>query len=198
MPRLTLIGDVHGLLDRYAAIVRGLDGPSIQVGDLGFGKEHTWHGKHIDPELHKVCFGNHDDPAFLDHPHSTGDFRHFPAWDLLTIRGAFSIDRAMRIEGRDWWPDEELSYARFQECVDLIARTHPAVIVSHDAPASVVKQFFGYEGRSITNAGLQACFEVHQPKLWVFGHHHAHRDVVVNGTRFVCLDELETFVLGSS
>jgi Icc-related predicted phosphoesterase len=42
---------------------------------------------------------------------------------------------------------------------------------------------------------LHMMFQEHQPKLWVFGHHHQSKDVQINGTRFVCLNELETMTL---
>jgi hypothetical protein len=34
-------------------------------------------------------------------------------------------------------------------------------------------------------------WETHQPELWIFGHRHVPFDQVANGTRFVCLAELE-------
>jgi hypothetical protein len=32
-------------------------------------------------------------------------------------------------------------------------------------------------------------FELHQPKLWVFGHYHTDYDEVIQGTRFVCVNK---------
>lgn len=48
-------------------------------------------------------------------------------------------------------------------------------------------------GKSQTRTMLQKMFEEHKPELWIFGHHHKSKDEVINGTRFICLDELETF-----
>ena len=44
---------------------------------------------------------------------------------------------------------------------------------------------------SRTRQAFQAMFEAHQPDLWVFGHWHHSFDGVLDGTRFVCLNELE-------
>lgn len=34
--------------------------------------------------------------------------------------------------------------------------------------------------------------EIHRPKVWVFGHYHIDKDFELNGTRFICLNELST------
>jgi hypothetical protein len=39
---------------------------------------------------------------------------------------------------------------------------------------------------------LEELFNIHKPELWVFGHYHVSRTVEEQGTRFVCLNELET------
>lgn len=44
---------------------------------------------------------------------------------------------------------------------------------------------------NITSDGLQAMFEIHQPDIWIFGHHHKSIDTIVNGTRFICLKEAD-------
>lgn len=33
-------------------------------------------------------------------------------------------------------------------------------------------------------------FEMHQPRIWLFGHWHFDFDGVIDGTRFICLGEL--------
>jgi Icc-related predicted phosphoesterase len=70
-------------------------------------------------------------------------------------------------------------------------------MVTHECPESVAHQLFGVEGKlkfdfpSRTRQAFQSMFEMHQPEVWVFGHWHESRDVVISGTRFVCLAELE-------
>ena len=68
-------------------------------------------------------------------------------------------------------------------------------MITHDCPHEARKQLFGIDEKSITTNGLQAMFESHQPDLWVFGHHHKSKNELINGTRFICLTELETMVI---
>jgi len=42
---------------------------------------------------------------------------------------------------------------------------------------------------TLASNGLQIMFDMHRPKLWVFGHY------VIKGTRFVCLNELKTITI---
>lgn len=191
---ITIIGDVHGKKERYASIVRNYHGSTIQVGDFGFHDDHAWHLKHIDSRKHMICFGNHDDYAYLGKAHSTGDFRYFPEWRLMTIRGAASTDKHFRQNGK-WWECEELTDDEFAACLKLFKRVKPLVVVSHDAPWSVAEKVYNRKYPSRTNLGLQACLDSWAPKLWVHGHHHVHVDRIIRGTRFVCLRELETFPL---
>lgn len=190
------IGDVHGKIDAYHKILQKHKTElSIQVGDFGFKVQHQWHIKNIDSSQHKICFGNHDDPNFRHSPHSYGDWHYDPIWELMTIRGAFSIDRIHRTENKDWWANEELTYSEMQQALDCYIENKPLTVVSHDCPHEVRERLFGVSDKSITSNGLQQMFESHQPALWIFGHWHRSVNEVINGTRFICLAELETFKL---
>lgn len=39
---------------------------------------------------------------------------------------------------------------------------------------------------------LQKMLEIHAPKVWVFGHYHKDWQSNIEGTKFVCLNELCT------
>jgi len=189
---ILVIGDCHAKIAAYFSIVKDYD-RTIQVGDFGFAPAHNWHLNTLDPTKHKVNFGNHDDPAFLKSPHSCGDFSFFG--DIMTIRGAYSIDKAWRIEGFSWWTEEEMNYEEMQKCIDVYLEAKPRVIVSHDCPETTRKIMFNIQNKTKTSTGLEHMFSMHQPKLWIFGHHHVSRDVVINKTRFICLNELEPFLI---
>lgn len=196
---MLVIGDVHGKIDAYNAIVKDCGTKTVQIGDFGFQKHHDWHLKNLNSTTHKVLFGNHDFYPYLHKPHClTSSFMKHPNLSLLFIRGAYSIDKHLRTEGIDWFDNEEISYSDFDLLLQLIEVWKPQVIVSHDCPKIVYEMFFDIHDKSRTNQGLQACFEVHQPELWIFGHHHKSKDEFINGTRFVCLRELEIFDLQSS
>lgn len=190
---MTIIGDVHGLVDRYWKILQKLKGPSVQLGDFGFREQHEWHRKHVDARKHRVLFGNHDHYPMLHAPHSLGN------WHLengvLYLRGARSIDREHRIEGQDWWPEEELTYAEGGALLDWLPAQEVRAVVSHDCPQYVMEALFGHREKSRTGQLLDAVWKMARPQLWVFGHHHQSRSEELDGTRFRCLAELEVLEL---
>ena len=190
---LIAVGDVHCKINAYHDIIKKYDCDSMQVGDFGFDIEHQWHLDNVDNSKHKVNFGNHDDYNFLNKPHSLGDFSYIEKYNLLSVRGAFSVDQYKRTEGIDWFRNEELDYNEMNLAIDLCELKKPKIIISHDCPHEVRKHLFGIHEKSITSNGLQGMFEVHQPDIWIFGHHHKKKNEIINGTRFICLAELEIF-----
>jgi hypothetical protein len=74
------------------------------------------------------------------------------------------------------------------------SRIKPRVVISHDCP------FQCYTAGVLTNPHkinpsltvqmLTAAFFEHQPEVWLFGHHHNNWEKEINGTHFICLDEL--------
>ncbi len=225
---MLIIGDVHGKTSRYHDIVKGAD-RSIQVGDFGFEHEHRWHLANIDPEKHKVVFGNHDFYPLVNAPHSLGDFAVLDG-GIMTIRGAKTLDKSgmkdvlimkkdgtpqldddgnvmmrkefyRRTEGVDIFEfDEQLSRQRSYDVLDAFIHNKPSVVITHDCPTVVRQEIMDRLERPILNKTstdqlLQGCFQQHQPKLWLFGHYHVNLQIDMEGTRFVCLAELQTFHL---
>lgn len=192
---LLIIGDVHGKVNGYNKLIQKHKGLSIQVGDFGFKKEHEWHLKNIDFTQHKICFGNHDDYSFFREPHSLNNFSFWAQSELMTIRGAYSIDKHLRTKNVSWWENEEMDMEEMQQTVDHYTFNKPKIVISHDCPNIVRKQLFGINEKSITTNGMQVMFDTHKPDLWIFGHHHKNINEVIEGTRFVCLAELSTMLL---
>lgn len=190
---MLIIGDVHGKTDEYKKIIFNYNKPTIQLGDFGFRRHHQWHTDNIDSTKHKINFGNHDDTTFLKYPHSLGNYSYDEASGIFTMRGAFSVDRINRTEGVDWFADEELNYAEILEAVDCYNANKPKIVVTHDCPHEIRRMLFGIEQKSITCNGLQSMFESHKPDLWFFGHHHQSLTKTILGTKFICLNELETY-----
>lgn len=190
---MLIIGDVHGNINEYYRLIQKLKGKtsSICVGDFGFKKEHDWFLKNIDYTQHLINFGNHDYLPYIDHPHSCGRYSMYK--EIMTISGAESIDKELRVEGKSWWADEEMNYDQWKQCIEHYEFNKPKIVISHECPQSIRHTLFGFHQKSITTNGLQQCFEIHQPELWIFGHYHESKNVVINGTRFICLGELETF-----
>jgi predicted phosphodiesterase len=190
-----IIGDVHGKIDQYRKILKKHKSfSSIQVGDFGFQKEHDWHMKNINGNQHKINFGNHDYYPYLFEKHSLENYSLINN-EIMTIRGAFSIDKVYRTEGLDWFANEELNYGDMQAAIDFYEINKPRIVISHDCPHNIRNLLFGIEAKSITTNGLQIMLEIHKPDLWIFGHHHISVNEMIGGTRFRCLAELETMEL---
>lgn len=191
-----LIGDVHGKVDKYFDILENQNSENlhtIQVGDFGFKMHHDKLVDTVDINTHKILFGNHDFYPYKHKKHSLGD------WGLLKdtlstffIRGAHSIDWKLRTPNFDWFYDEQLSFKEFNNCLDDYKEIKPKIVISHECPIDCIKKIHGdYRFANATSNFLQEIFELHQPDLWIFGHHHISTDIEINGTRFICLAELE-------
>lgn len=205
MTKTRFIGDVHGLKNELALVLHNVpdDVTSVvQVGDMcvGFGQGDYWH-ESLEDMLKSVngrfIRGNHDNPA---------ECKQMSTWikdglvenGTMYIGGAWSIDYQWRTLGYDLWDDEELSYDKFTQLASVYEISKPRVMVTHDCPLSVSselfiktgKSFSGQQFRTRTGAALDSMFSIHQPKLWIFGHWHCDADEVINGTRFICLNEM--------
>lgn len=204
--KILFIGDVHGAIQEYLDLLQKAHlkhDESFQVGDLGYKTVYEkWALK--SPESAHVLRGNHDYP--FQHPRVfLKDFsKEYHGTRLFGIPGARSIDRNLLTPGITYFEDEQLSYAEMLNAVDNYTQYAPHIMISHDCPTEIRSDYFnvhpngrtlnGDSNKTITDAALQQCFETHQPDIWLFGHHHKKLDVVVNGTRFICLPPLEYFM----
>jgi predicted phosphodiesterase len=190
-----LIGDIHGDIATYLSILKKIEeqepgAKSIQIGDMGVGLPRSEFLPYN--ENHRWFRGNHDNPQVShQHPGHLGDFG---VWnDVFYVAGAWSIDKDQRTPMHDWWPDEELSWEQWNQCIELYNAVKPKIVVSHDCPTTVAFDLFKKNDRDNTKMGLQALFDIHQPDLWVFGHWHISVRKRTMGTRFVCLAPLGSF-----
>lgn len=187
---IRFIGDIHGQWTAYRRMIANINYPTVQVGDFGLGFP-GWQKTDPQkfPENNYFLRGNHDNPEIArHHPNYLGEFGYNEKLDVFFISGAYSIDYAWRTEGLTWWRDEELSYEQFQQCIDLYTKIKPKIVVSHDCPKWMQKQLISHHDEtSRTNSALQEMFEIHQPEMWIFGHHHKNFQVRSNGTLFVCI-----------
>lgn len=203
---MRFIGDVHGKFRQYKKLL-AQGGPTIQVGDLGLGFRRV--GGYRDGSFttnppharmvaggHRFIRGNHDNPSVC-RQHSQCIQDGTIEDGVMFVGGAVSVDKEWRQPGYNWWEDEELSYRELSIVVDTYARNKPRVMVTHDCPEEIASVMCAHSGRkkldwpSRTRDALQAMLCMHSPKLWVFGHWHFSFDATANGTRFVCLAELE-------
>ena len=216
---MRIIGDVHGDMDSYLNIASEAD-MSIQIGDLGFDYSRL---KRLNPKKHKFIGGNHDNyDLYEDCPNSMGD------WGLINekmhlkrkekfwfMRGAFSINASDLIHEfadtgvLNWWKEEELTDVQLDDAVFNYRVHKPDVVITHDCPTVIRDTFddvdlihstwdFDLDWYSRTQSALQVMWNFHKPKLWVFGHWHRLCNEVIDGTRFICLNELEYMDLPQS
>ena len=211
MTTYRLIGDIHRKWASYIRIIEKSEYPTIQLGDFGWGFADQYtnplilqNAKQLEDVMsqgdHKYIRGNHDNPdACRLHNYCIEDGTYDEKYGVFYLGGAFSIDRACRTHGIDWWPDEELDYYQMLQMYDKYMDLKPRVMLTHDGPRGVMKKLFNFCDKlsqpSITEHGLQRMFEEHKPELWIFGHWHLSRDNIIDGTRFVCLAETEHCVV---
>lgn len=189
---MLIIGDTHGKVKEYYKLIQNQT-ESIQLGDFGFKSSYEWYLNNVDISKHKIVMGNHDDYNYIDY--TLGNWSYVN--NIFTIRGANSIDKSKRIEGVDWFNKEELNYFEANEVMDNYEKVKPSIVVSHDCPAIIAELFFNfpkndYNYKTFTRSFLDGIFEIHKPDLWIFAHHHSSRNEIVDTTRFICLNELET------
>lgn len=200
---MRIIGDVHGKIEEYIRVLPSA-GDSLQVGDMGLGFGCV-------PELdsrHKFLRGNHDSPnAARAHKNYLGDFGYDKTMRMFCLSGAFSIDYAWRQrynmtadeDHKVWWADEELNLLQLDHAVELYKQVRPALVVTHDCPTSAATHLLdelvvGFRPekkvRTRTGGALDRMFAFHQPRYWIFGHYHIDSRFDLNGTTFMCLNEL--------
>jgi calcineurin-like phosphoesterase family protein len=200
---MRFIGDVHGHIGPYLELLQDCD-ESIQVGDLGMGfltgrKEAALDSLWEDSaDVHRFIRGNHDDPGRCkESPGWIKDGTYDPNTGMMLVGGALSIDKDFRTPGVSWWHDEELSSQEFYRVEQIYITKLPRIMVTHDAPDKVTdvlfKDFKSHSFPSRTSVTFQDMFEFHQPDIWIFGHWHQSAAMVIDGTQFICLAELETF-----
>lgn len=195
-----LLGDCHGMIDRYERIIKNLEGDGIQsilLGELGFQKEHNWFiNSPYSTKNHKILFGNHDYFPYLNLSYSLGRFKNLPEYKMFAIAGGYSIDQQRRIEGLSWFREEEMNITEEMNCFKAYKKAKPEIVITHDGPMSAIDEIFNYSYKFPNGQRTNMYFEnllcYHRPRVWIFAHHHESRDKVIGNTRFICLDELET------
>lgn len=203
-----VIGDVHGHFDDLVnMVIDRSDDRFIQIGDLGVGFGPR---KAVLPPNTTWIRGNHDNPSeSRNHPRYLGEFGVTDD-GIFFVSGAATpeFDRVRRIEGRDWWRDEELSYAQLSEAIELYKQTKPSIVIAHDAPLCLYRGLLGavkvwhpgagndlYE--NTTAKALNEMFFAHQPDLWYFGHWHISWAMKFQKTWFRCVNIKEMVEIGT-
>jgi hypothetical protein len=195
--RIGIVGDVHAKFGRYFDLLDSQKfDMSFQVGDFGIG-----FGKDPDPKDLKIdqsyfIRGNHDNPdaceKYGDRFIRDGEIKKIGTKKFMFIGGAWSIDHASRTPFVDWWPNEEISYTDAMRITEIYENEKPDILITHDCPSSIYREFFNYKGNSFTSNFFEFLMNNdHKPEKWFFGHHHISKGGNVLGIEFQCLKELE-------
>ena len=112
--------------------------------------------------------------------------------EIFFCRGERSSDKADHSEGVDWFAEEELTNDRLTEAIAHYRATRPQFVVTHTAPTSLYRQIAPGSTwmPSRTSEALQRMLDWHRPLYWLFGHFHIGWGKKIQGTLFLCLDEL--------
>jgi hypothetical protein len=186
------IGDVHGRFRQYKRIISKCRN-SIQVGDMGLGFRNPYTDAWCENPPYDVMRsgghlfirGNHDNPNVCRN-HSQWIRDGTVEGDVMFIGGATSIDKAHRIDGYSWWPDEELSRDEMDRLIGVYEQKKPRAMVTHECPewlpGAMGCELIKLGQASNTRAAFATIWELHRPELWIFGHWHLSFDKVLNGT----------------
>jgi predicted phosphodiesterase len=197
---ITLVGDIHGKYKRMHEIIREKNKHEyiVALGDVGFDFSTL---DNVDPDKFKIVGGNHDNyDKIINIPHYLGDYGYttLNGISFYFYRGAYSIDRQYRTIGIDWWEDEQNNIETFMKARELYREIKPDIFLAHDCPDFMVPEYIGpYAKRyeNITGWALGELYKIHQPKLFIHGHYHVSKTTQYGDTKFVCLNELETYLL---
>ena len=99
---------------------------------------------------------------------------------IFVFGGAYSIDKAMRIEGRSWWPQEMPNEEDMSEATRNIEAANWKVdyILTHAAPEETMSIFHPEHVHEMPlNGFLEYIREKTQYKHWYMGHLHRDEDV---------------------
>ena len=112
---------------------------------------------------------------------------------FFTFGGAHSIDRAYRIEGVDWFPEEIPTHEEYEEGLDNLEKHDYRVdyIITHTAPREVAAALgYGEESDDETalRRYLQQIADETEYKEWFFGHFH--EDEVIEDVFVALYDEV--------
>lgn len=198
MNKITVIGDVHGKYDRYHKILEqtGCCAYTVQLGDFGFRYDTL---NNIDSTRHLILPGNHDNYNICyNYSHFMGDYGYtrLNKIEFFYYRGAYSIDRHYRTIGIDWWENEQVSIDQFMKARELYRDIKPKIVITHDCPQTIAGLMINPGDRIYENTtgwALNELLNIHEPDLWLFGHWHQSRTIQYGKTKFICLDELETY-----
>ena len=208
---IIIIGDVHrdfGILNAF--INKHRPKMIISCGDFGYWpriKEKSKGNRPPKPLTVKTgdtkvyfCDGNHEDHWSLNQLENNEVYPnvfYMKRGSVLTLHdgrnclfmgGAQSIDRDMRLEGFDWFPEEEISWKDMENLPD--PNTKIDIVISHTCPSDIISQIGGYNTtvEDWSRKALSHIRQLYLPDLWYFGHFHMFKTFYALNCRWTVLN----------
>lgn len=204
---MRITGDTHGDRFRFSTLVRENRGEILLIaGDCGLVFMNNEDERRFLDELSReditICFvdGNHENFAALsEYPVEIwrggkvhrirnnifhlmrGQVFRIEGQKIFTMGGAYSRDRAMRVEGLSYWKEELPSREEYEEAARNLAfhRFSVDYIITHTAPREMIRRM-GREGdphdAELTGFLEWVMYETDY-KGWFFGHWHTEKTI---------------------
>lgn len=217
---VVIIGDVHGRWDelnvvmaRSVARIPDLSA-FIQVGDFGYawpqGKpfeilKQYWTDSELELAREKTFYwldGNHENHEQLER--DRGAYQPYlnyqprgsvinlgePLGRAMFFGGTTTPDFYPRFPGRNWWPQESITYRQVQDA--LKAESPIDIMFSHDYPIAFPYKQYDQKYGEADQKFLDVLRQHFKPKFWVFGHHHDFNSGETDGTQWACAPIVES------
>ena len=204
--RILVVGDVHGEFGKLNALIN-VKKPDLilQCGDFGYWPK--WSLRHVTP-IDKVktkgakllfCDGNHDDHWSLRDRESDelapnvfymprgSTYELDDGRNILFMGGADSIDKHLRMLGRDWFPEEVIQHGDMENLPDKKID----IFITHTCPEELVHdlvKIYPLKTFEPSNVALSQLRKMYKPDLWFFGHWHRFMQGILFGTQWYALD----------
>jgi hypothetical protein len=201
-----VVGDTHMEWGKLNALINKTKPELIlQVGDFGFWPNIGW-GKPVsniklNGSILRWCDGNHEDhwalkdrktdelsPGIIYMPR--GSTYELPdGRTILFMGGANSIDKNIRTIGRDWFPEETISYKDIENLPDKEIN----IVISHTCPNEFLPEVLGlnpYKDKDPSYEALSVVLNKYHPKLWFFGHFHYYKTGLYKDCQWHCIGAL--------
>jgi predicted phosphodiesterase len=212
---INIIGDVHGRIESLSYVLEYSLASKIYkqiviLGDMGFKTQYDdfqqllyrLEDKYKCDTKISVLFGNHDYYPYLRKPYSLQNFEFDSTNNIFFVRGAYSKDKSSRKEGVSWFIEEQLNENEMADVLKAYEDNKPEIVISHDCPRRISRKMFNYPfyyKDDVTGHFLDTLYSIHQPKQWIFGHHHIFKTYEgkhkKHKTLFRCISELRQYAL---
>jgi len=200
---IVVCGDFHGefgsvntFLNKHPEI-----DTILQCGDFGY-----WPKYPIRTTLKNKttqifwCDGNHEDHEAIKKIVDSGEIQpvfqnvfYMPRGTVLVLPdfrkvlfmgGGLSIDKAYRIPGKSWFPEETIT----QKDIMNLPDDDIDIVISHTAPTefNVIDRHLEFM-KDPSRDALSYVFKKYRPKLWYFGHMHLFKQGIYSGCKWTCL-----------